>query len=189
LKRGGNRSIVLAGVNHVNGGAHMKRTIAISLIVVAATMVLAATAFGGAARGAAALGLQQGGVAPLGSVPPSPLGIPAGPVTSGPGVRPDTSGWHCNADTCINVWGTGLHVSELGANGFTETSTGAAAPFWYDYDGKLAAMGITIPWAQPGLVWDYWLVNLNLPNGDTVCLVWVGSTGAPLGNPCIGIHS
>jgi hypothetical protein len=169
----------------------MKRKFAISSVLAAGMAAFAVAAAGSAAAATSATGgIQQGGVTPLsGSTALPPAGPALAPVTSGPGVRPETSGWHCNADTCINVVGTGLHVSELEANGFTETSSGAAAPFWYDNDGKLAAMGLTIPWGQFGLLWDYWIVNLNLPNGDTVCLVWVGSTGAPLGNPCIGIHS
>jgi len=154
----------------------MRRHHFISLVVVAASVALVSVGASGASARTMAAGPKapQGGAIPL----------------SGPVVMPNTSGWHCNADSCIDVIGTGLHVTLLEAQGFTESNSGAAAPFWYDTDGHLAQFGVTVPWAVPSLLWGSYPENINLPNGDQVCLVWYTLSGAgPLGNPCINIHS
>lgn len=109
--------------------------------------------------------------------------------SSSPGAMPFTSGWHCDEVTCIDVLGSGLNVTGLDAEGYVDQQSGCVYPWWYDGDGQLSVYGPTVCWNQgAGQVYSYKPVNRNLPNGDTVCLLWIGS-GAPDGNPCVDIHS
>lgn len=142
--------------------------------VVAAALFFSVAGSGGAASTAAAARGGQGTT----TFTPGP-----------PTVLPNTSGWHCNIDTCIDVIGTGLHVDLFEAIGYVASTSGCGTPFWYDSRGYLAQLGATTCWANgPGTLFGTWPGNRNLPDGDTVCLVWVGS-GTPAGNPCVGIHS
>jgi hypothetical protein len=87
------------------------------------------------------------------------------------------------------VFGTGLNVTGLDANGYVDAESGCTYPWWYDYDGALSQFGPTVCWNQgAGFVYSYKPVSARLPDGDKVCVVWLGAN-SPDGNPCIDIHS